>query len=640
MGKISELSKKNFTDHELWKSVMAKYLYAKRHRDPKLAIWRKAEDYLYGNHWKNNRMAKYKSKIVDNSVFEAIETTLPVATAISPKAEVFPKPKSYHTPEIIQAAMDYARGLQKEFNEIWKVNRMNRKIRENWRTLKTYGNGIVKAVKVPGKQEIEVSLLDIFQCLPDPFAGSIVECKDSFFIEIAIMYCSDVKKKWGVDVKPEGELDEYRAFNFKDQADDEEGDGTLTPIHDTANEREDILEGRPGGKPSVDGQCIIIECWYADDTEVFESVTVGENEETTGTEPIGYGDKEKYPDGRHTIIAHGEKNLICLDEPNPYERPPYFDTKNYSESSSFWGRPEYKQVERLIKANNMILSQTTDNIRLTGNPKPIVSRRGRVAAKELNNKPGDGITARDTNDVKWMEPPRLNMGDVVGFLNHLNDRKDNILGVQDPSRGKARPGDSGRKVEALQVKSEGRVQPAVDDMSEMLVEMTEHWLYIIRNMFDEEKYHRHQDENGQVNYQKFLGVALNTPQPGQTFQETGDIYPSADMEFEVKLSIGDYLTYNKEAEFEELAALSKYLVEGTPAEILDMMVDAAPNIRDKARLKELFKSLSQGGQMDPELEEMLGSDDPDQVLAALLQNPEANPEVMALLQEEAGQPQA
>jgi len=412
----------NFTDHTLYQQILLGFEYAKKHRDPQLPVWREAENMIYGDHWKGSKMASHKSKVVDNHVQEAIEKEIPIVTARSPKVDVTPEPVlELKNEEFMKAVLAYCKGLEDEFDDSWKYNKMQRKNRETFRNMKGYGNGGLKSVKVPGKDKIQTTVLDIFTIFPHPGDNEITMDMKHPFYHAPIMDVKDIKDSWDVDVKPEGTLDSFRAFQFDKHVEQADAD-YLTPVGDTENERLDILErGTAEERAMVEGQALVIECWYPADEDDVEY-------DAAGTGKV-VGSVGKYPNGRITIIARNEPDKILFDGPNPYNRIPFFFEKNQSESHSFWGRPLYWQIKTLNKAKNMILSQLTDNIRLIGNPKTWRVVNWFVKKLPFTNQPGEVVDVKRPNAFGFVTPPNM-PASAERILMYIDNRIQSLLGVR------------------------------------------------------------------------------------------------------------------------------------------------------------------------------------------------------------------
>jgi len=593
---------------------MDKFLLAEKHVKSQREIWRKGEDYLYGNHWKGSRMSAHKSKIVINDVFEAIETLLPVITARAPKIEVRPRPRVVPFEELSQEYLDaiqeYAEGLEREFDEQWKRLKMNRKNRENFRNMKTYGNGIIKSVKKKGKDELTAEVVDIFTLLPDPTAGSIDDCFESFLIHAPIMYVHEIKRKWKVDVKPEGVLNNFRSYQFSKAVAEAPSGADMTAVSDTTEARVEQIEKVRGEEYTIEDQAQVIECWFADDAtkeETVESVTIEGVETVTMTRPV-----PKYPFGRVVVIAPNLKDVILEDYASDYPKFPFFMAKNYSEAGSFWGRPEYKQIETLIKAENMVVSQIVDNIRLTGNPKGEKVRQAGIEDKELTNEPGTHYESNIRDGYKWQTPPGMPRY-IMDLLGYIPRKKDNTTGIQDAWRGRAAgAAESGRHADILRSQTAGRIQPAVEEMVDMIRDLGDHWNWIQRNMMKETKYHQVKKPDGSLGYKMFSGMSLSPDKfPG---------VEASEVDFDVELSVGALLPHNRDREFEETMAL----VQAGYADP-EMLIDAAPNVRDKARAKKWLRERGEMGgnsQVSPEDMEVLQSRDKDAIFKLLRQKPE------------------
>lgn len=575
--------KKPIRNPKVYNATVRAFDSALADRDGMISSWRVAEDTMYGNHWKGSKMPSYKSKVTSNFFFEAVETTVPIVCARAPEPTIKPR---------AEQAVAGAEIIGKMLKRIWIVDRMQRKSRECFRTKETYGNGVIKSVKVPGRQKMHTEVVDLFQLLPAPGTSNIEECYKKYLIHAVIMTVGEVLQTYQMKVQPEGDLDNFRSFQWKDQMKQNQDSAMSVSGHDYERASSDPADGwvKAGTESRVDeyteigldphelsGQVLVIERWWWDPIKQKSMVTT-----------VTRGNSE----GEGVILLHTD---------NPYPRLPFFMEKNYSEPHSFWGRSESAQIMSLIKAENMILSQMTDHIRLVGNPRGEVLRSAGIDPSELTNKPGGYHFSSIQNGFRWTDPPK--MIDVLPFLNYLRLTKDNIIGIQDAYRGKANSSsESGVHAQTLAQQSGARLQPKIDEHVEMLRELFEHWFWIITNMYGQQETLRSKDEGGQYTFSEFRGIDYQ-------FED-----------FDVEIVVGSTLPFDEYEAYNEAKEL--YTQQLIPPELV---IEMAPRLPDKERAKRWLKKMMEGASqsgLTPEEEAIMQGTDQDAIMEVLQAHPE------------------
>jgi len=401
----------------------------KKAREQKTDRWRKNENLYFGNHWGNSAPGtRWQTRMVYNFPFSAIETILPIIGDFMPVVDIMPK--QYND-------MYFADMMHKRVQQIAQNSNLYEKILLAVKDSLLYGNGFIEVLpefKDDRFVGFDISVVDPFVVMPERYATDINLDDGEYFLYAVPMRVSEIKRQFDVDVKPEGNLDDYRAFQIED------GD--------------DYYNDQSG----VD-MALVIECYSNDDPE-------------------------NYPNGRHTIIA-GETLLV--DEPLELYRMPVFMVSNYKSPHQFWGKGEPENVRTIVKTINETMSAIADNIRQTGFPaRKITSRAKAKAVRPYTGRPGEEIIVDDPSDVSYEQPPSI-PGYIQNFISQNSMFMDSITGIQDVTQGRQPTGvKSGRAIMALQEASQTRIRFKINSEIKRFVREIGEYMVNLIQIYDTE----------------------------------------------------------------------------------------------------------------------------------------------------------
>ena len=240
---------------------------SKKARDTKSERWRKNENLYYGNHWGSvNESDRWKTRMVYNFPFSAVETILPIIGDFMPVVDIMPKEAN----DVYFADM-----IHKRFKQLATNSNLYSKLIHSIKDSLIYGNGMVEILPAFHGEVFtgfDIDVVDPFTVFPESYATDMGLDNGNYFIFAVPMHLDKIEHDFGVRPSAEGNLDDYMAFQIEDGA-------------DNANAKKDTP------------MALIKECYFDDP------------------------DKETYPHGRHTVIA-GETLLV--DEPLELYRIPVF----------------------------------------------------------------------------------------------------------------------------------------------------------------------------------------------------------------------------------------------------------------------------------------------------------------------------
>ena len=377
---------------------------SKKAREQKTDRWRKNENLYYGNHWGNVApTTRWQTRMVYNFPFSAVETILPIIGDFMPVVDIMPKGSN---------DVFFADLMHKRFQQIAMNTNLYNKIIESVKDALLYGNGFIEVLPEFSDDGVftgfDIQVVDPFTVIPEAYCTDMELKDNNYFLFCVPMSLDTIEAQFGTRPGGEGNLDDFRAFQI------EEGES----YHNDRKNNKDMA--------------LVIECYYDDP------------------------DKEKYPNGRHTIIA-GETLLV--DEPLEIYRMPVFMIGNYKSPHQFWGRGEPENVRTIVKTINETMSAVADNIRKAGFPTRKITPRAKAkAVRPITGRPGEEILVDDPNDVSWEQPPAI-PGYIQNFIQQNTMFMDSITGVQDVTQGRTPTGvKSGRAIMALQEASQTRIR--------------------------------------------------------------------------------------------------------------------------------------------------------------------------------------
>ena len=371
---------------------------SKKAREKQVSRWRKNERLYYGNHWPSpSKGSESQSRMVFNFPLAVVETILPIVNDFQPTVDVMPREKN----DIFFAEM-----MQKRFQQIVEETDLYGKILQAVKDSLIYSNGFIQILPILSDEGafkgFDIQVVDPFSVVPHPYANDLDLEAGEYFMFAVPMETSRIYREFGIKVNADGKLDDYRAYQKTDD----------TGGIESANADSDY------------DMALVIECYS--------------NEQ----------DKEKYPNGRHTVVVGDQ---LIVDEPLELYRMPVFMVSNYKSPHNFWGIGETDLVRTQTKAMNETFSAINENIRKMGFPIRKVTQRAKgQLTRPITGAPGEEITVVDPTDVTFESPPPI-PGYIQNYIAQVGQFMESISGINDVTQGR-KPGGvtSGRAIVALQ----------------------------------------------------------------------------------------------------------------------------------------------------------------------------------------------
>ena len=442
------------------------------------------------------------------------------------------------------------------------------------------------AYRFTGK--FRISVADPFTWFPSPGAVDIDirHPLTRYQIFATPTHVAQIKKQYEKEVKGEGFLDEYMAFNVSKGG--------------NAVESESGMNSNEGTKNNM---ALVKECYFMDD------------------------DLEKYPNGRLVVWANG---TLLADQALLYPRINYFNLKNYGSAHSLFGMGEPELVRFLVKALNECISAIAENVKKTGNPiRKIVRRLWNQMKKKIEGTAGEDVVVDHPTDVSWEHPPSMS-AQVFAFIDLLMKLIDIVSGIHDVTEGRKPAGiTAAQAIRALQEAAQSRIRYKISkDISKLVREMGEFIVWVLQNFDQETREIRLRNEMGEDDYVLYDPVgtydANGIPQGGENFDEkTAKTLGDSRLEIEV---VGGSTIPAGRAE-SELRAMELYKIGAIGIEGLVMAL-AEPNKSDI--VKDYYKR--QG--IEAIMKRMEATDKAYQELIGLTDTALSDPNWMGSLNEE------
>ena len=500
---------------------------SKKARENQADRWRKNERLYYGRHWANpSKGTENQSRMIFNFPLAVVETILPVINDFQPTVDVMPREKN----DIFFADM-----MQKRFQQIVEETDLYGKILQAVKDSLIYSNGFLQILPQLTDEGVfkgfDIQVVDPFTVVPHPYATELDLKAGEYFMFAVPMETSRIFREFGIKAPADGKLDDYKAY----QKVNDNG------VIDSANVESDY------------DSALVIECY--------------------SNEP----DREKYPNGRHTIVVGDQ---LVVDEPLELYRMPVFMISNYKSPHNFWGMGETDLVRTQTKSINETFSAINENIRKMGFPIRKVTQRAKgQLTRPITGAPGEEITVVDPTDVTFESPPPI-PGYIQSFIGQISQFMEAITGVNDVTQGR-KPGGvtSGRAIVALQEASQTRIRNKINnDVARLTKEIGEYMVQMILTFDEEIRSIRERDAEGQFQFTEFNPMAVydaDGNQEGTPQFNPGTAKRLMDSEFDVDVATGSRYAQGRVANEERALGLFEIGVYG-----IEEVVNAL-NIPDK-----------------------------------------------------------
>jgi len=531
---------------------------SKKARASQADRWRKNERLYYGRHWANpSKGTESQSRMIFNFPLAVVETILPIINDFQPTVDVMPREKN----DIFFAEM-----MQKRFQQIVEETDLYGQILQAVKDSLIYSNGFLQILPSLTEEGVfkgfDIQVIDPFTVVPHPYATDLDLKAGEYFMFAVPMETSRIFREFGVKVSADGKLDDYKAYQ---KVTDNGG-------IESANAESDY------------DMALVIEC-YSNES-----------------------DKEKYPNGRHTVVVNDK---LIVDEPLELYRMPLFMVSNYKSPHNFWGIGETELVRTQTKAMNETFSAINENIRRMGFPIRKVTQRAKgQLTRPITGAPGEEITVVDPSDVTFESPPPI-PGYIQNYIAQVGQFMENITGVNDVTQGR-KPGGvtSGRAIVALQEASQTRQRFKINkEVSRLTKEIGEYMVQMILTFDEEIKSIRQRDAEGSFEFTEYNPMAVydaDGNEEGTPEFNPGTAKRLADSEFDVDVTNGSRYAQGRVANEERAMELYQAGIYGIEEVVNALNVSDKQDIIQNWYVRNQMVSPQQQVQQAEELQQQLG----------------------------------
>ena len=441
-------------DRKLLKYMEKMFDESKRSRAHKVPRWRRNEELYNGDFFKPFKLPKYKSRVVANSCHSIVETIYAILTDRFPKVDVMPRTEEQVEPA--QVAQDAIESEMAKRKALRAINGMKR-------DGLIYGNGFVKLHMEEGR--LTYTVPDIYTVFIDPLATNLNNAKCCIFA--TPMYIQEIRDKYenGKYVKPEGKLDEFKAFvrgveGVGDASQVTTATGGTTGLTSSSS-RTDYIEQSPayeeeGTGEYMGGQALLKEAWH-------------------------------YYKGKWHLTTWCDKILLQHTEA-PYDFIPLITFQNYIDEHHFWGKGEPEVVEPLAVGAAIMLSQTLDNMIYHGNPAWLMSKSAvKHPSNRPSDKPGQVFYTNGPHETVARIPAGGPSPASLPMVDTLMKLTDSISGIHDITQGRNPTGvTAARSIAQLQEASQQIIRAKERDIgTDCIIDLYKMTLYMMHNNYED-----------------------------------------------------------------------------------------------------------------------------------------------------------
>lgn len=380
---------------------------------------------------------KNNTKMKFNIALAVVQTQIPIMADYFPTFDILPREEN---------DVAFADMMQKRKHMVEQKAKLKKHGLACCLDSLNYSNGLTRALPVFKDQRftgVDIRPQDIFTWFPAPDArGMDIRTEARYHIFATPLHIKEVKRQYGVDVQPEGNIDKYGRF-----------------VVDTDRTHLD----------SKSSYALVKECYRMDE------------------------DESAYPHGRLTIWA-GDTVITDealwgteVTEDDDWKRIPYFMISNYKNPHAIIGIGEPELVATQVKALNQVMSSIADNINYSGNPVPKITRAFKAAyGSVLRFVTGKPIEVNRPDDVTWMTPPSI-PAYTFNFIDKMLQLVDIVTGVHDVTEGRKPSGiTAASAITALQEAAQARIRYKVSNEVNEYVEDIGKYMVGLLHEYDEE----------------------------------------------------------------------------------------------------------------------------------------------------------
>jgi len=533
-----EVIAKGDKDEELVKKIEDLFRLARNKKKTQLAYYKSNKKYYLGDHWSMKRPT-YKSDIVDNRVFTAIEQIVPMMTDRQPKLNVERK-KGLGTDERDEQADLQARVCEKMLDYHWYRLHMPLLTPQIIRHMFLYRDCVLHWFWNYWENDVDVEIMNPHYFYLDPKAISIDDA------EYAII-CVPRSIKEIMDMKNEGVYknitkEELRK-NFGSEVYEPDDDNEYGNEKKDKENLIDVKEfwGYVENSDKYEMRVITLIAGKIVRNEKDPNFDYGVDDEHITTDETSVGVNEE-------VASSVEDNSMAMNSPevmpeevdsqlaepksyNHFRRPklPFIIIQTYQTGEdAFSITSSIEQVVKLQQNINKRKAQISDNADLINNAPWLIDVESGIEKWQLkNNKPNLIIEGNNVSPehIRRDRPPGLPEF-IFKDLEHSEREFDNVFGMHDISRGVKMGTKSATEAQLLKEADQGRPQLLTRNFEAGIEELGNAWLQLMKVNYTEEHY----------------GRALADDESEKYFALTRDEIPD---EVDVRVKVGSTLPIDK-----------------------------------------------------------------------------------------------
>lgn len=138
----------------------------------------------------------------------------------------------------------------------------------------------------------------------------------------------------------------------------------------------------------------------------------------------------------------------------PNNKYPYFLTPDMYRENTVWGKASAELILPISDQIDELDDNILRNMRLTGNPIPIIETSSGIDAEKVTNTPGQSILTNNINGIKWLAPPNVPNYIFEKRADTINNDKTIVTRFSDQMIGKQQSG-IGTATESLALQNSG-----------------------------------------------------------------------------------------------------------------------------------------------------------------------------------------
>lgn len=554
----TETIEKGTTDEELVQKIEDLYRLARTKKKDQFEYYKTNKKFYMGDHWSMKRPT-YKSDVVENRIFSAIEQIVPMMTDRQPRLNV-ERIKSYGDEQRDEEADLQTKICEKMLGYHWDRLKMSLMTPQIVRNMYLYRDCILHWFWNYWEDDVDVEIMNPYHFYLDPKATSMDDAEYVIKrVPRSIKQIMDMKNEGVYKNITKEDLRIHTGSEAYENNDDNDNDDKYG---DTKKDRENLIDvkefwGYVDSGDKYEMKVITVIAGKIVRNEKDPNFDYEEEETETAREDINSGENiipetmpvEPAEETDSTITGagpmEGYENIQTEAEPMPEEpkshnhfrrpRLPFIIIPTYQTGeSAFSITSSIEQAAKLQENINKRKAQISDNADLINNAPWLIDAKSGIETWQLKqNKPNLIVKGNDVSPshIRRDRPPGLPEF-IFSDLEHSEREFDNVFGTHDVSRGVQIGVKSATEAQLLKEADQGRPALMTKLFESGIEELGNAWLQLMKVHYTEDHY----------------GKALTDEETEKYFSLTRDDIPD---DVEVKVKVGSTLPIDRVARRQE-----------------------------------------------------------------------------------------